>query len=66
MSDDDSNLNKIFYFRSSFDVKNTLKPTYKSPITGDFGAFRPSHCLNPGQILGPDATTCYQPVPAVS
>jgi hypothetical protein len=39
-------------------VKNTLKPTYNSPITGDFGGPDNDSDEKPGQILGPDATTC--------
>ena len=39
-------------------VKNTLKPTYNSPITGDFGGPDNDSDEKPGQILGPDASTC--------
>ena len=39
-------------------VKNTLKTTYNSPITGDFGGPDNDSDEKPGQILGPDASTC--------
>jgi hypothetical protein len=38
-------------------VKNTLKLTYNSPITGDFGGPDNDSDEKPGHILGPDATT---------
>ena len=42
-------------------AKNTLKPAYNSPITGDSGGPDNDSDKKPGQILGPDATTCYVP-----